>query len=107
MNFDDKRVLVTGGAGFIGSHLVDALLKKNAVVRVVDDLSRGKLINLAHCSDRIEFIKGDLTDSKVTESVLKDIDACFHLAAVVGGVDFMTTHPSEIFKSITINNNGL
>jgi nucleoside-diphosphate-sugar epimerase len=104
-DFDGKKVLVTGGAGFIGSHLVDELLRRKANLRVIDDLSRGKISNIEHCRGRIEFTKGDLTDAKTAEEAVKDIEICFHLAAIVGGVDFMTAHPAEIFKSVTINNN--
>lgn len=105
IDFDGKKVLVTGGAGFIGSHLVDELLQRKADVRVVDDLSRGKISNIEHCKDSIEFIKGDLMDAKTAEAAVRDVNMCFHLAAIVGGVDFMTSHPAEIFKSVTINNN--
>ena len=100
-----KKVLVTGGAGFIGSHLVDELLQKGAEVRVVDDLSRGSLRNIEHCRERIEFVKGDLTYRKTAIEVTEDCDVCFHLAAVVGGVEYMTTHPAEIYKSMLINYN--
>jgi len=105
MNFDGKKVLVTGGAGFIGSHLVDGLLRKNADVRVVDDLSRGSLDNIMHCENKIEFIRGDLMEPKIAESVLDGVQTCFHLAAVVGGVGFMNSHPSEILRSVSINYN--
>lgn len=105
IDFGEMKVLVTGGAGFIGSHLVDELLRRNAEVRVVDDLSRGNLGNVAHCRGRIEFIKGDLADSKTAEAAVRDVEICFHLAAVVGGVEFMTSHPTEIFKNISINYN--
>jgi len=104
-DFGEKRVLVTGGAGFIGSHLVDELLRRNAHVRVVDDLSRGKINNIAHCRNRIEFIKLDLMDAKNAEAAVRDVEMCFHLAAVVGGVDFMASHPSEILKNVSINYN--
>ncbi len=104
-SFDGKQVLVTGGAGFIGSHLVDALLQKKARVRVIDDLSRGKIANIAHCKDNIEFINGDLMDSYAARKATRDVEMCFHLAAVVGSVSFMTTHPSEIFRSVNITNN--
>jgi len=102
-----KKVLVTGGAGFIGSHLVDELLRKDAQVRVVDDLSRGTIRNLEHCVDRIEFVRGDLTDKKTAEDLAKDCDVCFHLAAVVGGVKYMTSHPAEIYKTMLINYNTI
>ena len=105
MDFDELKVLVTGGAGFIGSHLVDELLRKNTEVRVVDDMSRGSISNIAHCMDRIEFIKGDLTDVKTAKLAVKDVEVCFHLAAVVGGVEFMASHPAENFKNICINYN--
>ena len=105
IDLDEKKVLVTGGAGFIGSHLVDELLRRNAEVRVVDDLSRGNISNITHCKDRIEFIKGDLADAKTAEVAVRDVKICFHLAAVVGGVEFMASHPAEIFKNISINYN--
>jgi nucleoside-diphosphate-sugar epimerase len=103
IDFDEKKVLVTGGAGFIGSHLVDELLRRNADVRVVDDLSRGNINNIAHCKDRIEFIQGDLVDVKTAEAALRDVEICFHLASVVGGVEFMASHPAEILKNLSIN----
>jgi len=100
-----KKVLVTGGAGFIGSHLVDELLRRNCEIRVVDDLSRGTIRNIEHCIDKIEFVKGDLTNRKTAENAAKGCDLCFHLAAVVGGVKYMTTHPAEIYKTMLINYN--
>lgn len=105
IDFDGKKVLVTGGAGFIGSHLVDELLQRNADVRVVDDLSRGKVSNIEHCRDRIDFIEGNLMEAKTAEEAVRDVESCFHLAAIVGGVDFMTSHPAEIFKNVTIDKN--
>jgi len=107
MDFDELKVLVTGGAGFIGSHLVDELLRRNAEIRIVDDLSRGNISNIAHCWNRIEFIKGDLATHKTAEEVVKDTEICFHLASVVGGVEFMASHPAENFKNICINYNVL
>jgi nucleoside-diphosphate-sugar epimerase len=95
--------LVTGGAGFIGSHLVDALITKGAHIKVVDDLSRGTLQNLNHCNDKIEFYKGDLTNPEIAKNAMQDCEICYHLAAVVGDVRWMNTHPSEIFKSLLID----
>jgi nucleoside-diphosphate-sugar epimerase len=105
MNFNGKKVLVTGGAGFIGSHLVDALLARNADVKVIDDLSRGKLDNIEHCKNRINFVQGNLMRSEIAEEALTDVELCFHLAAVVGSVDFMNSHPAEILKNVTIDYN--
>lgn len=75
-------VLVTGGAGFIGSHLVDALVRRGKGVRVVDDLSEGRLENLAGVRDRIEFIRGDICDSKVLRKALRGIRLIFHQGAL-------------------------
>jgi nucleoside-diphosphate-sugar epimerase len=72
-------------------------------VKVVDDLSRGKLKNLEHCCEKIEFVKGDLTSPETAEKVVKGCNICFHLAAVVGGVQWMNTHPAEIFRSLLVN----
>ena len=77
------KVLVTGGAGFIGSHLVDALAAANSDVRVLDDLSTGHLSNLRHAEDRISFYKGDIRDQDILIKASKDCDAIFHQAAVV------------------------
>jgi nucleoside-diphosphate-sugar epimerase len=104
-DFDGKKILVTGGAGFIGSHLVDELLRRNADICVIDNLSRGNISNIAHCKDKIEFIKGDLANMETTEAAVRNVEICFHLAAVVGSVEFMATHPAEIFKNVTINYN--
>ena len=68
--------LVTGGAGFMGSHLVDALLEQGHLVRVLDDLSSGKRQNLPR---QIEFLRGDVTDPRTVAGALEGVDACFHL----------------------------
>jgi len=75
--------LVTGGAGFIGSHLTDALIGQGHRVRVLDDFSTGRQANLAHLlPDRIELIAGDLTDPEVLRSALRDVELVFHQAAL-------------------------
>jgi len=73
--------LVTGGCGFIGSHLVDALLIKNHKVIVIDDLSTGKIENL---SPKAELIVGNICDQDLIVDTLKQVDGCFHLAARLG-----------------------
>lgn len=75
------RALVTGGAGFIGSHLVDQLVEKGCDVRVFDNLSSGKLSFLEHLGDGIEFIEGDLLDLEKVKETLHGIDVVFHMAA--------------------------
>ncbi|WP_456395689.1 NAD-dependent epimerase/dehydratase family protein [Thermococcus sp.] len=77
------KILVTGGAGFIGSHLVDALMERGHEVRVVDDLSAGSLENIKRWLDngRFEFIEGDLREPGVCSEAVKGVDAVFHLAA--------------------------
>jgi UDP-glucose 4-epimerase len=77
------NVLVTGGAGFIGSHLVDYLLEEEVSVRVVDNLSTGTLENLRHHREnrKFEFIKADLKDKKICSRIVKDADIVFHFAA--------------------------
>lgn len=76
-------VLVTGGAGFIGSHLVDHLLEEGLSVRVVDNLSTGTLANLEHHrkNRKLEFIKTDLKDNGICSRLVKDIEIVFHFAA--------------------------
>ena len=76
------RVLVTGGAGFIGSHLVDAVLEQGALVRVLDNLSTGRRENLAHAMDRIELMEGDLRDLATCRDACAGIDVVFHEAAL-------------------------
>jgi len=78
-----KKALVTGGAGFIGSHLSEALVSEGIEVTVLDNLSTGHLSNLASIKDRITFYKGDIQDQNTTEKAAKNKDVIFHLAAQV------------------------
>lgn len=75
--------LVTGGAGFIGSHLVEALLARGDTVRVLDNLSTGYVDNLQPVIDQIDFINGDIRDKAVVQKAMRDVDFVFHLAAMV------------------------
>ena len=88
------KVLVTGGASFIGSHLVDALVVRGADVRVVDNLSSGKIENIKHYIDKekVEFVRGDLMDQRVTEKVVDGVHTVFHLAADHGGRGYVDLH---------------
>jgi nucleoside-diphosphate-sugar epimerase len=108
-----KTALVTGGASFIGSHLVDTLLKKGADVVVADDFSSGKLENLEYPlvkkgSDKWELknltvYKGDLKDRNFTRHVMDDVDIVFHLAALHGGRGYIDTHPAECSSNMILD----
>jgi UDP-glucose 4-epimerase len=92
------RVLVTGGAGFIGSHCVEALVAAGAQVRVLDNLSSGDDRHLAGVAEHIEFIEGDVGDAGVAVRAVADQDAVWHLAAnpeVRTGATDPTTHVAQ------------
>ena len=76
------RYLVTGGAGFIGSNIVDRLVREENEVVVVDDFSTGKRENLAHVMDRIQLIETDICDRDMMRSACKGVDCVFHQAAI-------------------------
>lgn len=83
MTPDFSSALVTGGAGFIGSHLVDALLAAGCRVTVIDNLSTGRLKNLAQAKGRITFIEGDILDDALLDRAAAGSEVVFHQAAVV------------------------
>jgi nucleoside-diphosphate-sugar epimerase len=96
-----RRVAVTGGAGFIGSNLVARLLAEGAVVRVVDNLERGRLEFLgAHAPD-IEFIQGDLRDLQVCRDTCRNAEVVYHLASKVGGIQYYIQNAGEVFRANT------
>ncbi|MGE0087762.1 MAG: SDR family oxidoreductase [Desulfococcaceae bacterium] len=83
MNLNFSRVLVTGGAGFIGSHLADALVSQGCEVRVLDNLSTGHLSNLSHIKDKIILYEGDIRDQEFMNTAVEGCDVIFHEAAEV------------------------
>jgi len=83
MSFGFKSALVTGGAGFIGSHLVEALVGGGCRVTVLDDLSSGREPNLAPVAGRITLIRGSICDRRIVEKAAAGCEVVFHLAAVV------------------------
>jgi UDP-glucose 4-epimerase len=91
-------VVVTGGAGFIGSHLVEALVAQGYRVRVVDNLATGKRANLAHLSGRYEWIEGDLGDFAVAERAIAGAAAVLHGAAIPS-VPRSVSQPNESHAS--------
>ncbi len=95
--------VVTGGAGFIGSHLVDALLAAGHRVRVIDDLSSGKRGNV---DPRAEFRLGDVADPSVMQAAMAGADGCFHLAAIASVVraneDWLAVHRCNLGGTIAV-----
>ncbi len=94
MDWRKAKVLVTGGASFIGSNLVDQLVEKGAKVRVVDDLTSGRKDNIkGHLkSGKVEFVKADLREPGVTREAVKRMNVVFHLAADHGGRGYVDLH---------------
>ena len=90
------RALITGGAGFIGSHLADHLLDRGDQVVLLDDLSTGRLANIEHLNDRsdAEFVLGSILNTELIDEVVSRVDAVFHLAAAVG-VNLIVERPLE------------
>lgn len=76
------KYLVTGGAGFIGSHIVDALLAKGGQVRVFDNLSTGRRENLSHVAQQIEFVEGDIGELDAIREAIDGVEIIFHQAAL-------------------------
>jgi UDP-glucose 4-epimerase len=95
--------LVTGGAGFIGSHLCDAMLARGDTVRVLDDLSTGHLANLPN---GVTFLEGDVADPARVAQAMEGVEGCFHLAAIAsvekGVTDWIGTHRANLTGTITV-----
>lgn len=94
----NKKVLVTGGAGFIGSHVVEVLVEKGARVTVLDNLQSGNLKNLKEVKDKIIIIKGDCTDGSIAEKACVGQEVVMNLAARVGGIEYNRTHQATMLK---------
>ena len=102
----DSPVLVTGGAGFIGSNLVDALLAKGHAVRSLDDMSTGKRCNLPMDNPKVELIEGDVADAALVARVMAGCSAVVHLAAVASVQasvdDPVRTHQSNFIGTLNV-----
>ena len=96
------RVFITGGAGFIGSHLCDALVAEGKEVTILDNLSTGSKKNIAHLEGKIKVFQGDIRDQKLIESLVAESDLILHMAAALG-VDNILENPIE---SISTNFHG-
>ncbi len=113
MKWTSSNVLVTGGASFIGSHLVDLLLKKGANVSVADDFSSGRLTNLEYDFKResrihwstktLSVYKGDLKNPHFASRMMENIDTVFHLAALHGGRGYINTHPAQCCTNMILD----
>jgi UDP-glucose 4-epimerase len=88
------RVFITGGAGFIGSHLCDALITEGKEVTILDNLSTGSKKNIAHLEGKIKVFQGDIRDQKLVESLVAESDLILHMAAALG-VDNILENPIE------------
>ena len=96
------KVFITGGAGFIGSHLCDALVAEGKEVTVLDNLSTGAKRNISHLDGKIKVIEGDIRNQKLVETLVEDSDLVLHMAAALG-VDNILENPIE---SISTNFHG-
>lgn len=105
MNWQDSTVLVTGGASFIGSHLTDALVERGARVRVVDNLSSGRLANIqGHVdSGKVEFIQADLTEPGFAQQAAAGVQLVFHLAADHGGRGYVDLHQAACATNLALD----
>lgn len=94
------RTLVTGGAGYVGSHVVDALVTRGDEVWVLDNLSTGKMANVEHLvgEERFHFVRGTILDGPLVDRLVAEVDLVYHLAAVVG-VKFVIDNPVECIRT--------
>jgi nucleoside-diphosphate-sugar epimerase len=105
VNLKGKHVLVTGGTSFIGSSLVDALVSRGAIVRVVDDLSTGRYEYISQLVDsgNVEFIKGALLHAEIATRSVRGIEYLFHLAAIHGGRGYVDLHNVECSMNLILD----
>lgn len=106
MNLKNKKILVTGGCGFIGSHLVQKLVKKGAKVTVLDNLSTGRIENLNLVKTKVKIIKFDLSIQKSFKLINKNYEYVFHLAALADIVPSIKD-PQKYFQSNVIGTENL
>ena len=95
------RVLVTGGAGFIGSHLADALIARGDQVVALDNFSTGSTANIKHITKNFEIIDGDIRNADLINNTIKDVDLVFHMAAALGVNTILESPLESISTNIT------
>jgi nucleoside-diphosphate-sugar epimerase len=105
MDWKNRKTLVTGGASFIGSNLVNALVARGAIVRVIDDLSSGKAENIRDLTEsgRVEFVEGDLREMDVAERAVDGMSVVFHLAADHGGRGYVDLHQAPCAVNLMLD----
>ena len=96
------RVLITGGVGFIGSHLADALVARGDSVLALDNLSTGFTKNTQHMVKNFNFVQGDIRDSSLVNELTSQVDVVFHLAAAVG-VNLILESPMQSIASSALS----
>jgi UDP-glucose 4-epimerase len=96
------RVFITGGAGFIGSHLADALIARGDAVTILDNLSTGSPANIAHLEGKVELVQGDIRDAALIEKLMAPADLVLHMAAALG----VNTILEKTIESVSINFTG-
>jgi UDP-glucose 4-epimerase len=96
------RVFITGGAGFIGSHLCDALIARGDEVTILDNLSTGSATNIAHLSGKVELHQGDIRDAALIEKLMAPADLVLHMAAALG----VNTILEKTIESVSVNFTG-
>lgn len=102
-----KRVAITGGAGFLGSHVADYFVDSGEDVVVVDDFSSGEKENLTNSRDEIEIRETDLRESDETAEALSDMDIVVHLAAKIGGIGYFHDVPADIISMNDLMNKNV
>jgi nucleoside-diphosphate-sugar epimerase len=95
----NKKVLITGGAGFIGSNLAEELVRLGSSVRVADNLERGREEYLLPVRGKIDFMKLDLTSREACKKACEDAEIIFHLASKVGGIGYYMQKPGEVIRN--------
>lgn len=98
------KALVTGGAGFIGSHLCEYLIKEGYSVKAIDDLSTGKYSNISHLDKNFDLIIDTILDKSLMEELIKSVDVIFHLASAVG-VKLIIQQPVKTIETIVEGTN--
>src|SRR6202162_5515954 len=105
MDWKNRRVLVTGGTSFIGSGVVDSLMTRGAKIRVVDDLSSGRIENIESLVKQgaVEFVQADLREPGVAERVVDGMAVVFHLAADHGGRGYVDLHQAACATNLALD----